>query len=199
MAVQIIPLVAAIVGGAVTIGAGTYIYNNYNEAEKAKPVPVISQPSKLLDGTEEKKAEEKVQVAKPLLPVFDLLRVEKDGSVLISGSTTPNTAVEIVQDDTVLGKTKSADNGDFVVVFDNPLKPGNYELYIRSTHKDGTKTRSLEAAIVAIPQEGGELLAMVSKPSGPSKLIQVTKLEPKAEKRAIEVPKPEEKAEEKNS
>ncbi len=197
MAVQLFPMVAAIVGGAVTIGTGAYIYNDYKEAVNEKPVPVISQPVKLLDGTTQQKAEEKLQVAEPLLPEFDLLRVEKDGSVLISGSAEPDSTIEIVHNDTVLGKTKSVENGDFVVVFDNPLRPGDYELYIRSTHKDGTKARSLEAAIVAIPQEGGELLAMVSKPSGPSKLIQVTKLESKVEKRAIEVPKPEEKVKQK--
>lgn len=202
MAVQIIPLVAAIVGGAVTIGAGAYIYKNYNDAQQVEPASIISQPAKLREPAEEKKPEQKLQVAKPAVPTFDLLRVEKDGSVLISGLSTPNSAVEIVQGDTVLGKTKSAENGDFVVVFDNPLKPGDYELYIRTTRKDGTKTRSLEAAIIAIPEKGGELLAMVSKPSGPSKMIQVTKLEPKAGQRAVEVPKSEvksaEQAEEKS-
>ena len=177
MAVQIIPLVAAIVGGAVTIGTGVYVYNNYQENKEAEKSAMV-EPQKLLQD----QAKPEITIEKPKLPEFGLLRVERDGSVVIAGTAPGNSPVEIVQGDQVLGKSKAESNGDFVVIFENPLKPGNYELHIRSVSKDGSTLLSEEAGIVSLPDDGSEHLAMVSKPAGPSKLIQVSKLEDEPQK-----------------
>ena len=66
-------------------------------------------------------------------PQFDILRVEKDGSVLIAGSAQPGSKVEIIDRGKVIAKSKAASNGDFAIVFEEALKPGAYELFIRST------------------------------------------------------------------
>ncbi len=175
MAVQIIPLVAAIVGGAVAIGAGAYIYKNYKDSEQTVSPPAIVQPAKKPEAV----PQPEVEVVKSRLPEFDLLRVEKDGSVVVAGTATPDSQIEIIHNDQILGNSKSADNGDFVVVFAQSLKPGNYELYIRAISKDGSVVLSVEAGIVSIPEGEGESLAMVSKPGEASKLIQVPKSEEK--------------------
>ncbi len=175
MAVQIIPLVAAIVGGAVAIGAGAYIYKNYKDSEQSVSPPAIVQPAKKPEAV----PQPEVEVVKSRLPEFDLLRVEEDGSVVIAGTATPDSQIEIIHNEQILGNTKSAGNGDFVIVFDQSLKPGDYELYIRTISKDGSAVLSAEAGIVSIPEGEGESLAMVSKPGEASKLIQVPKSEEK--------------------
>ncbi len=175
MAVQIIPLVAAIVGGAVAIGAGAYIYKNYKDSQQSVSPPAIVQPAKKPEAV----PQPEVEVVKSRLPEFDLLRVEEDGSVVIAGKATPDSQIEIIHNDQILGNTKSADNGDFAVVFDQSLKSGDYELYIRAISKDGSAVLSAQAGIVSIPEGEGESLTMVSKPGEASKLIQVPKSEEK--------------------
>ena len=177
MAIQLIPLAVAIVGGAATVGAGVYAYKSYSDAQtNIAPVALIQPAAKLPLKPELKPQEEKqpeVEIVQEKLPQFDLLRVEKDGSVVVAGSAPPNNLVEIIQGNETLAKTKSVSNGDFIVIFDNPLKPGTYELYIRATGKDGKIVLSQEAGLISIPEEGDELIAMVSKPGVASKLIQV--------------------------
>ena len=68
MAVQIIPLVAAIVGGAVTIGAGVYVYNNYQNSQQKETETAVVEPQKLLQKQEQQVA----KVNKPKLPFFTL-------------------------------------------------------------------------------------------------------------------------------
>ena len=64
------------------------------------------------------------------------------------------------------------DSGDFVIALDDPLKPGDYQLVLRSTAPDGTAMTSLETAIVSIPEvKTGEVLALVEQSGQPSRMI----------------------------
>ena len=104
-------------------------------------------------------------------PTFDLLRVEPDGSMLIAGNATAGATIEVVTEDTVLGTSDAGAEGDFVVVLDDPLSPGDYQIILRATEGDETIV-SEETAIVSIPAEpGGQVLAMVEQPGEPSRII----------------------------
>lgn len=107
-------------------------------------------------------------------PVFDVLRVEPDGSVLIAGKASANAQVEVLFGDTVLGKGAAGPGGDFVVVLDETLKPGDYRLALRATSPEGETALSEGTAIVSIPEaENGQVLAMVEEPGQPAELISV--------------------------
>ncbi|WP_205847103.1 hypothetical protein, partial [Klebsiella pneumoniae] len=57
---------------------------------------------------------------------------------------------------------------------DDPLKPGDYQLVLRSTAPDGSAMTSLETAIVSIPEtKSGQVLALVEQSGQPSRLITV--------------------------
>lgn len=147
----------------------------------AKSSPTIEVPAKI--------APKKIEIPvaqRP--PVFDILRVEKDGSVLIAGNAEANSVVELINPDgSVLGKTKAGPRGDFVIILDNPLKPGNHELYLRSVLPQKTPIISAEAGIVHVPgADGGEVLAMVSKEGEASRIL----IKPKAEAPKVVVKKP---------
>lgn len=114
--------------------------------------------------------------AKPevVVPSFDVVRVEPNGSIVIAGSAAPNSNVEVVAGATMIGKAQSGPGGDFAVVLDEPLDPGDYQLVLRSTTDDGIAATSTETAVVSVPQEeGGQVLALVEQPGEPSKLITV--------------------------
>lgn len=105
-------------------------------------------------------------------PVFDLLRVEPDGSVVIAGKALPNADIEVVAGATVVGKAKAGANGDFAIVLDEPLKAGDHQLVLRSTGADNNVATSAQTAIVSVPEtKSGQVLALVEEPGQASRLI----------------------------
>ncbi|MDW5318057.1 LysM peptidoglycan-binding domain-containing protein [Rhizobium sp. PL01] len=106
------------------------------------------------------------------VPGFDVLRVEPDGSTVIAGRAQPNTKLEIVNGETVIGTADVGATGDFAAIFDKPLPAGDYQLTLRSVGENGVTKSSEEVATVSIPADKtGELLAMVSKPGEASRII----------------------------
>jgi len=110
--------------------------------------------------------------AKSSVPSFDVLRVEPDGSTVIAGSAEPNAKLEIVDGEKVVTTTNVGPSGDFAAVLDNPLPPGDHELVLRATGKDGKVVNSEEVATISVPKDDStQLLAMVSKPGTASRII----------------------------
>lgn len=108
----------------------------------------------------------------PAVPSFDILRVEPDGSTVIAGKADGGAKIEILDGSAVVSATEAGAGGDFAAVFDTPLSPGDHQLVLKATGKDGKVTLSEEVATVSVPKDpSGELLAMVSKPGEASRLI----------------------------
>ncbi|MEM0898594.1 MAG: LysM peptidoglycan-binding domain-containing protein [Pseudomonadota bacterium] len=119
-------------------------------------------------------ASETDEVEAVIAPTFDLLRVEPDGSVLIAGQALPEANVEVLTGADVLGQAAAETNGDFVIIIDNELEPGSYELVLRQTRRDGKSATSQQTAIVNIPEtETEQVLAIVQQPGEASRLISV--------------------------
>ncbi len=109
---------------------------------------------------------------KPGVPVFDLLRVEPDGSTVIAGRASEGDKIEVLDGSAVVSSTMAATGGDFAAILENPLSAGDHQLTLRATTKDGKQTISEEVATVSVPKDGkGDLLAMVSKPGEASRVI----------------------------
>ena len=107
-----------------------------------------------------------------VIPSFDILRVEPDGSTVIAGRAQPGTKLEIVNGDKVIATADVSQAGDFAAVFDQPLDPGDYQLMLRSLGAGNLSKSSEEVATVSIPKDKtGELLAMVSKPGTASRIL----------------------------
>lgn len=111
--------------------------------------------------------------AELVAPTFDLLRVEPDGSIVIAGQAAPAALVEVVEGEDVLGSSDASEDGDFAVVLDDPLSPGDHQLVLRATI-DGQVANSAQTALVSIPETpDGDVLALVDEPGRPSELITV--------------------------
>lgn len=181
---------------AVSAAAGTaYVAGGFDSYLGKEPVSGAAAPEKLSGGksarlekapeetdgetTPEQAVEttaEAASAAKPevVVPSFDLVRVEPSGSIVIAGSAAPNANIEVVAGATMIGKAQSGPGGDFAIVLDEPLDPGDYQLVLRSTTDDGIAATSTETAVVSVPEEeGGQVLALVEQPGEPSKLITV--------------------------
>jgi nucleoid-associated protein YgaU len=112
--------------------------------------------------------------ATAVTPSFDVLRVDPDGSTVIAGRATPNSTLEITSGSSIVARVDVGPSGDFAAVLDAPLAPGEHELVLKSTNKDGQATLSEETATISVPADKtGKLLAMVTKPGEASRLITV--------------------------
>ncbi|MFK4824025.1 LysM peptidoglycan-binding domain-containing protein [Paenochrobactrum sp. BZR 588] len=106
------------------------------------------------------------------VPVFDLVRVEPNGGVVIAGKSLPGAEVDVLLGSRVLGSVKASENGDFVIAFDEVLKPGDHSLVLRSTSTDNKAATSAQTAIVSIPDNvNGQVLALVEEPGQASRMI----------------------------
>lgn len=109
-------------------------------------------------------------------PTFDVVRVEDNGAVVIAGKAAGGAKVEIVTGSQVIGAAVAGADGDFAVVLDKPLKPGDYQIVLRATAPDNVVATSTETAVVSVPSEpGGQVLALVEEPGKPAELITVPK------------------------
>jgi nucleoid-associated protein YgaU len=107
-------------------------------------------------------------------PSFDVVRVEGDGSIVIAGKAAPDAKVDLLVGSNVIGSATAGDDGDFAVVLDDPLKPGDYQIVLRATAPENVVAMSVETAVVSVPDTPeGQVLALVEEPGKPSQMITV--------------------------
>lgn len=101
---------------------------------------------------------------------FGLLRAEPDGSVVIAGSGTPGSEVEVYSNGALLGKTTVESSGDWVFVPDAPIPPGGTEITLGEAGKTG---RAEQSFVVAINEDKtSEPLVVASTPGAASEVLQ---------------------------
>ncbi|WP_165220819.1 LysM peptidoglycan-binding domain-containing protein [Affinirhizobium pseudoryzae] len=111
-----------------------------------------------------------------VIPTFDVLRVEPDGSTVIAGRAEPKAKLEVADQVQTIAMTSVDRAGEFVAIPDMPLPPGDHQLVLKATAEDGRTIISEEIATVSVPKtKDGELLAMVSKPGQPSRILAMPK------------------------
>lgn len=84
-------------------------------------------------------------------PGFNIVRVTRSGTGVITGSAAPNTQIEILVDDQPLGRTAVDSDGQWLLIFSQPLKEGGVELSLKSILPDGKEIVSPSIVVVAVP------------------------------------------------
>ncbi|MRN67793.1 LysM peptidoglycan-binding domain-containing protein [Brucella sp. 10RB9213] len=176
------------VGLVVIAGGLAFYWNSLTRTADAPKVDNASIASPVTPGPAKEKPAQAQQTpatampatAKALdVPVFDVLRVEADGSVVIAGQAAPNSAVDVVAGAEVVGQARAGANGDFAVVLDRALSPGDHQLVLRATSSDKHVATSAQTAIVSVPATAdGQVLALVEEPGQASRLITKPKTAP---------------------
>ncbi|PAQ04627.1 LysM peptidoglycan-binding domain-containing protein [Mesorhizobium temperatum] len=183
------------VGGSVAAAGTAYVsgaldpyLNRAPPAEVASLAPPVENPTE--PGTDgplppapatDPMAPAAPATADAIAPTFDIVRVEIKGSIVVAGNAAPNAKVEILNGSTVLGSTIAGADGAFAIVLDDPLKPGDYTIALRSM-TGNVVTPSAQTAVVSIPQSpAGQVLAMIEEPGKPSELLTVPTPEKKPE------------------
>jgi nucleoid-associated protein YgaU len=105
-------------------------------------------------------------------PSFDVVRVEGDGSIVVAGKAVPSSKVDLLVGSNMIGSALAGTDGDFAVVLDDPLKPGDYQIVLRATAPGNVVAMSVETAVVSVPETAdGQVLALVEEPGKPSQMI----------------------------
>ncbi|MBO6520138.1 MAG: LysM peptidoglycan-binding domain-containing protein [Rhodospirillales bacterium] len=85
-------------------------------------------------------------------PSFDVIRVNPEGDTVIAGKAPPMSEVRILDGDTVIGKVKADERGEWVFIPDTPLQPGSKQLSLQAILKDGKEIASSEDVVIAVPE-----------------------------------------------
>jgi nucleoid-associated protein YgaU len=81
-------------------------------------------------------------------PVFDVVRVDSQGSAVIAGRAAPNALIEIISNEDVIGTAQSDTSGAFVAFLDVPSGPKPQSIKLVATNEAGETFTSPEPVIV---------------------------------------------------
>jgi hypothetical protein len=106
-------------------------------------------------------------------PRFDIVRIERDGQIVVAGRYMPNKSVSILLNKKIIPTEQSDNRGEFVFVTSKPLAPGNYVLRLNAVDQDISSENDV---FLSISPRGAENSISLLMTNGGSKLLQAPKL-----------------------
>ncbi len=143
--------------------------------ETAKPAGTATVPDNTASSAQKPADTAPADTAKPAMaPTFDVVRVEPSGDAVVAGLSEPNAIVALVANGKVIGKTKSNASGEWAIVLDQPLAPGDYDVAIHVEQADGVEVESSQRVAVSIPADkaGGDVLVVMNAEGEASTILQ---------------------------
>ncbi|WP_417710279.1 LysM peptidoglycan-binding domain-containing protein [Roseibium aggregatum] len=107
-------------------------------------------------------------------PSFDVVGVEPTGETVVAGRSVAGAIVALTANGKVVGKSIANEIGEWTIILDEPLKPGDYDVGLE-VHDDTGKpiATSKEHLAVSLPEGGKEQpLVVLNTPDGPSDILQ---------------------------
>ena len=163
----------------------------------AEPQPAPGQPNPSQQAAAKPGAPSEAPAAPakdaPIVPSFDLVRVEPDGESVIAGRAAPGATIELLRGDQVHARAAADASGLFAIV-PPPLPPGSHQVALQSIAPDGTRQRSEQIVTVVIADAKTRPLVtlttpdkptvVLSNPMPPEKVAEAKPAEPKADSKA---------------
>ena len=98
-----------------------------------------------------------------VVPTFDIVRVNPDGGMVIAGRAAPHSTVTVTADNQKIGSIVADDRGEWVLLPDTKLAPGNHQLASTAQLDGGTAVASDDVVVVVVPQPQ---VASTGQPTG---------------------------------
>lgn len=95
-------------------------------------------------------------IIKTVLPSFDVVRISRNGTGVIAGRAEPNSDIYVYAREKEVGSAVADRNGEWVLLFDNPLPSGPTELSLKSRMPGKFEVFSSDVVIVAVPNREEE-------------------------------------------
>ncbi|MES1991367.1 MAG: Ig-like domain-containing protein [Pseudomonadota bacterium] len=106
------------------------------------------------------------------IPIFDIVRVERDGSTMAAGRALAGAKVEVLANGNVVSIATADTNGEWVAILDKPLLPGEYQITLRATNPDGSVKLSTQSVAVSVPAGDAPALVVLSESGKASRVLQ---------------------------
>ena len=120
-----------------TDGAGTSVAEAPQAPQTTPPASGQEAPAKAPPAAAETTEGQGV----PQIPVqIDLAQVRPDGNAVFAGKAAPNAKITVFEGDVVLGTTTADENGEWVVVPEAALGPGEHLVSVGAVGGDGAET-----------------------------------------------------------
>ena len=107
-------------------------------------------------------------------PSFDVVGVEPTGETVVAGRSDAGAIVALTANGKVVGKSIANEAGEWTIILDEPLKPGDYDVGLEVHDEAGDPvSKSEERLAVSLPEGGKEQpLVVLNTPDGPSDILQ---------------------------
>lgn len=121
-------------------------------------------------GGENKAAEKKPG---PVLPTFDIVRVDANGQAVIAGRGVRKADLSILANGKEIASEKINDDGEWATYVETPLDEGAQELSLVMTLPNGEVRKSKQVVVITVPSRLGEKpLVVLGEPGKASRILQ---------------------------
>lgn len=164
------PLLVAIVGVLVVIAA---IVLNFTLEDPGAPAP---EPVAVDSGDGDKGESETNTSSKPdgpILPSFDVVRIDPQGNTVMAGRAAPLSTVIVLDGEAEIGRVAADGRGEWVFIPSEALGSGTHELSLR-VDQDGSEPLVSDSVVVmSIPEQDGDILIIeTARDGGASRILQ---------------------------
>ena len=93
-------------------------------------------------------------------PSIEVVRVSPSGDTVVAGSAEPGSEVVVSDKGETVGRTRADKRGDWVVIPDRPLPPGDHELTAKSRTdpaRPDTEVQSRNKVVIVVPEPGKDV------------------------------------------
>ncbi len=111
--------------------------------------PVVEEPAEPEVAEAEETATEPTPEPAPIVPTFDVVRVEPDGRTLVAGSGEPGATISIMVDGEEVGTAEADSSGKFVAMLKIDAADTARAMSMSSTGENGEAVASAQSVIVA--------------------------------------------------
>jgi len=115
--------------------------------------PATETPSEQTAAVTTPLPEPEEQAPAPVMPSFDVVRVERSGETVIAGRAEPDSEVTVKdQKGESLGRARADASGTWALVTDAPLAPGSHEIGIEAESGEGETQLSEDVVVIVVPE-----------------------------------------------
>lgn len=108
-------------------------------------------PAAVQETTEQNSAEEAVEQAADV-PAFDLVRISRGGTGVIAGRMAPGSQVELFANGKKISEVTADENGEWVMILEEPLEAGSVELNLKAKVTNGEVAEAENVVVVSVPE-----------------------------------------------
>ncbi|WP_434052391.1 MAG: LysM peptidoglycan-binding domain-containing protein [Roseibium sp.] len=107
-------------------------------------------------------------------PSFDVVGVEPTGETVVAGRSDAGAMVALTANGEVVGKSIANQAGEWTIILEEPLKPGNYDVGLEVHDEKGASIEESEQRLIVSVPEGGkeQPLVVLNSPDAPSNVLQ---------------------------